>query len=122
MTFPTEKPILVTGGTGSFGKAFIAYALMTTMAWAFADAGLHRRYSSILEFNAASLGACVRKCGWKLDGVDREAVFRTVRFHNLYRVALLDKELLRHTDASESSRGSTRPDREFVKQDVEARP
>jgi len=59
------------------------------MAWAFYEVGLRRLHSTILDFNAASIGAYVRKCGWRIEGRDREAVYRRGAWHDLIRVAVL---------------------------------
>ena len=67
-------------------------AIMTTMAWAFHEVGLRRLHSSILDFNHASMAAYVRKCGWRIEGIDREAVFRKGSWCDVYRVAILRRE------------------------------
>jgi RimJ/RimL family protein N-acetyltransferase len=63
--------------------------IMLVMAWAFYEVGLRRLHSTILDFNEASLGAYVRKCGWRLEGRECEAVFRKGAWHDLVRVATL---------------------------------
>jgi len=73
--------------------------IMATMAWAFTEVGLRRLYSSILSFNASSFGAYVKKCGWRVEGVEREAVFRNGQFVDLIRVAILDHEFLALNEA-----------------------
>ncbi|GHJ55452.1 hypothetical protein Nm8I071_47590 [Nonomuraea sp. TT08I-71] len=64
-------------------------AIMLTMAWSFYEVGLRRLHSTILPFNEASLGAYVRHCGWRVEGRDREAVFRRGQWHDVLRVAAL---------------------------------
>ncbi|MGY4909862.1 GNAT family N-acetyltransferase [Micromonospora aurantiaca (nom. illeg.)] len=64
-------------------------AIKLTMAWSFYEVGLRRLHSTILDFNAASLGAYVRKCGWRIEGREREAVFRRGGWHDLLKVAAL---------------------------------
>ncbi|MCI4065271.1 GNAT family N-acetyltransferase [Micromonospora sp. R77] len=75
-------------------------SIMLVMAWAFYEVGLRRLHSTILPFNQASLGAYVRKCGWQVEGRDREAVFRGGHWHDLLRVAILrpEFEALPHAD------------------------
>jgi RimJ/RimL family protein N-acetyltransferase len=51
--------------------------------------GLRRLHGSILDFNTASMNAYVRRCGWRIEGVDREAIFRKGEWIDLYRVAVL---------------------------------
>ncbi|WP_229398028.1 GNAT family N-acetyltransferase [Micromonospora okii] len=76
-------------------------SIMLIMAWAFHEVGLRRLHSTILPFNAASLGAYVRKCGWRVEGRDREAVFRRGEWHDLLRVAVLRREFDALPDAEE---------------------
>lgn len=64
-------------------------SIMLTMAWSFYEVGLRRLHGAILAFNAASHGAYVRRCGWRVEGREREAVFRNGAWHDLFRVAVL---------------------------------
>jgi len=66
--------------------------IMLTMAWSFYEVGLRRLHSTIFAFNAASQGAYVRRCGWRIEGREREAVFRNGDWHDLLRVAILRHE------------------------------
>lgn len=76
-------------------------SIKLVMAWSFHEVGLRRLHSTILDFNAASLGAYVRKCGWRIEGRDREAVFRHGAWHDLVRVAVLAPEFDALPDAAE---------------------
>jgi RimJ/RimL family protein N-acetyltransferase len=67
-------------------------SIMLVMAWSFYDVGLRRLYSTILDSNAASLGAYVRKCGWTVEGRAREAVFRGGTWQDLNHVSILRSE------------------------------
>lgn len=67
-------------------------AILLTMAWSFYVVGLRRLHSSILDFNGPSLGAYVKKCGWRIEGREAESVFRKGRWCDLYRVAALKKD------------------------------
>jgi len=64
-------------------------AIMLMSALAFREVGLHRLYGSILPFNEASLRAYVGKCGWVVEGEERQSIFRDGTWHNLIRVAIL---------------------------------
>lgn len=75
--------------------------IMLIMAWSFYELGLRRLYSTILDFNAASLGAYVRRCGWRVEGREREAVFRKGGWHDLLRVAALRSDFEMLPDAAE---------------------
>ena len=74
-------------------------SIMLTMAWAFHEVGLRRLHSSILSYNAASIGAYVRKCGWSIEGTSREAVFRHGVYNDLLQVGMLRTEFDRLEDA-----------------------
>lgn len=76
-------------------------AIMLVNALAFYEVGLRRLWSSILDFNARSFGAYVRKCGWRLEGVERESVFKGGSWHDLYRVAILRSDFDQHALAEE---------------------
>src|SRR5664280_1119830 len=47
--------------------------VMLVNALASYEVGLHRLSSSILDFNAASYHLYVRKCGWRLEGIEKQA-------------------------------------------------
>lgn len=89
-------------------------SIMTTMAWAFYSVGMRRLHSSILDFNYPSFSAYVKKCGWRLEGVAKEAVFRKGKWCDLLHVAVLRSDF----DALDSS--STYVDN-FFPIDVEAK-
>jgi RimJ/RimL family protein N-acetyltransferase len=83
------------------GRGLGTDTIMTTMAWAFGSIGLRRLHSSILDFNTASLLAYVRKCGWRIEGCEKAAVFRNGRWCDRYLVAILDEEFRRLPRATE---------------------
>jgi RimJ/RimL family protein N-acetyltransferase len=76
-------------------------SIMTLMAWAFYDVGLNRLWGSILDFNGPSFGAYVKHCGWRIEGVLRQEIWRKGRYHDLYRVAILKSEFDQLPDAQE---------------------
>lgn len=71
-----------------FGKE----ALLLTTAWAFYVVGLRRLYAEILDFNSASWKLYVKKCGWRVEGCQKEAIFRKGEWHDLYNLAILKRE------------------------------
>lgn len=75
--------------------------VMLINAWAFYEVGLHRLWGSILDFNAASYHVYVRKCGWRLEGIEKESVQRAGGWADLYRVAMLRHDFDAHADADE---------------------
>jgi RimJ/RimL family protein N-acetyltransferase len=74
------------------GKGYGTDAIMTLMSYAFFGVGLQRLWGEMLPFNAASYGAYVSKCGWRVEGVLRNHVFRDGRMWDLIRVASLREE------------------------------
>ena len=82
-------------------KGFGTEAIMLSMAWAFYNVGLRRLHGAILDFNGPSMGAYVKKCGWKVEGRQREAIFRKGEWHDLYSVAILKREFDALPTASE---------------------
>jgi RimJ/RimL family protein N-acetyltransferase len=64
-------------------------AIMLVNAWAFYEVGLRRLHSTILDFNGPSMGAYVRRCGWRVEGHELQSIFRRGEWCDLYRVALL---------------------------------
>lgn len=73
-------------------KGFGTEAIMLTQAWAFYVVGLRRLHGAILDFNGASMGAYIKKCGWRVEGRQREAIFRKGEWHDLYSVAILKRD------------------------------
>lgn len=82
-------------------KGFGTEAIMIGMAWAFYNVGVRRLHSAILDFNGPSMGAYVKKCGWRIEGRQREAIFRKGGWHDLYSVAILKHEFDALPHASE---------------------
>lgn len=81
-----------------------ADTVMLVNAWSFLEVGLHRLWGSILDFNAASYHLYVRKCGWRLEGIEKQAVQRAGGWCDLYRVAMLRSDFDEHPLAAEYSR------------------
>lgn len=73
-------------------KGFGTEAIMLSMAWAFYNVGVRRLHGAILDFNGPSMGAYVKKCGWRVEGRQKEAIFRKGEWHDLYNVAILKRE------------------------------
>ncbi len=73
-------------------KGLGSEAITLSMAWAFYNVGLRRLDATILDFNGPSMGAYVKKCGWRVEGRQREAIFRKGDWHDLYNVAILKRD------------------------------
>ncbi|HEV2070672.1 MAG TPA: GNAT family protein [Acidimicrobiales bacterium] len=81
------------------GRGMGTDAVMTVMAWAFYVVGLRRLHSWILPFNEASVKTYVGRCGWKVEGRDREAIFRKGEWVDLLRVGVLRSDFDEHSAA-----------------------
>ena len=75
--------------------------VMLVNAMAFYEVGLRRLWSSILDFNAPSYNLYVRKCGWRLEGIEKQAVQSVGGWSDLYRVAILRVDFDTHPQADE---------------------
>jgi len=80
------------GVSGVRGRGVGTQAINAIMDFAFNDVGLNRLHSTILESNAASLAAYVRKSGWTEEGRLREHVWRNGGFADLIQVGILRSE------------------------------
>lgn len=67
-------------------------AVVDLLAFAFDTLGLHRVYVHVFGFNAAA-HAFFARCGFKDEGVEREAVFKRRRFHDVWLMGILDREI-----------------------------
>ena len=100
------------------GRGFGADAIMTIMSYAFYEVGLNRLYSSILPYNHSSYKAYVQKCGWKVEGTNRQHVYRKGKFYDLLYVATLKGDFARLPSAADYMPAVMRGEREcFVEID-----
>ena len=76
------------------GKGYGTDAILTLMSYAFMQVGLHRLWSEILPYNRGSYRAYVEKCGWRVEGVNRQHVFRDGVFHDQLSIGVLKAEFL----------------------------
>lgn len=83
------------------GRGMGRDAIKTAMAFAFYDVGLHRLHANILASNAASLKAYVDACGWSVEGVGRQQIWRNGAFVDLVHIGILKDEFDRLPDAKD---------------------
>jgi len=69
-------------------------AMMTLQKYAFTELQLHRLETTWLEYNKASEKLHI-KCGWKIEGLARLAVFKQGRYHNLVYGSILAEDFFR---------------------------
>ena len=63
-------------------------AWMTLLRYSFDELRLNRIVGSYISYNKASARVC-EKVGFKVEGVQREAVFKSGQFHDVYSLACL---------------------------------
>lgn len=78
-------------------KGYGKDAVFAIMEYAFNELRLHRLEGSIIETNIASQ-KLYEKCGWVVEGVKREAVFKNGKYYNELQVAILKEEYERVKD------------------------
>jgi len=97
----TAFPALKLGASNSRGKGYGTDAIMTLMTYAFLDVGLNRLWGEILPHNIESYKAFVEKCGWRVEGVFRQHIYRNGVYMDQLRVAILRDEFLRLPQAKD---------------------
>jgi RimJ/RimL family protein N-acetyltransferase len=85
---------ILLGDTEIRGKGFAVDSIMTIMRFAFEDLGLNRLDGSIIEYNDASIGLYINKCGWKVEGRQRNWYFRKNRFWDKIMVGITKEDYL----------------------------
>lgn len=69
-------------------KGIATDAWMTQLRYAFEELRLNRVNGSALEYNEASLRVC-EKVGFKVEGIQREAVYKNGKYHNVVQLGVL---------------------------------
>ena len=82
------------GDKDYWGKGYAREALMKAIEYMFNERNMHRIQANVLETNTQSL-KMHKKCGYKVDGMLREAVFKAGRYQNQYVLSLLRDEFER---------------------------
>jgi RimJ/RimL family protein N-acetyltransferase len=88
------------GSADARGKGYGTDAIMTVMAYAFFQVGLNRLWTDIVEYNVPSYKAYVEHCGWKVEGVLRQTIFRDGKYYDQLRISILKDEFLLLPEAS----------------------
>lgn len=74
------------------GKGLAQDAVMAIMRFAFNELNLNRLEGFILDYNIASQKLYIERCGWKVEGKKRKAVFKNGGYHDLIMVGILKEE------------------------------
>lgn len=66
--------------------------VLAIMKYAFEELQLNRLDTTILKYNEPSIKLYCDKCGWKIEGVRRKAVFKLNEYHDELIVGILREE------------------------------
>lgn len=97
----TALTALKLGSSSVRGKGYGTDAIFTVMEYAFHQVGLNKLWGEILMYNLASYRAYIKNCGWTVEGINREHVFRDGIFHDQLRVSILRREYEKLARASD---------------------
>lgn len=81
------------GDKNYWGKGYAREALLKAIKYMFEERNIHRIQANVLESNELSL-KMLKKCGYKVDGLLRDAVYKSGRYQNQYVLSLLKEEFL----------------------------
>lgn len=73
------------------GQGIATDAVMTLMKYAFEEMGLHRLNGGNIAYNKAS-EVLYLKCGWSIEGVKKEAIYRSGKYHDLLITGILEED------------------------------
>lgn len=73
------------------GKKFGEEIIELMLDYGFQELGLHRIWLTVLAFNHRAI-RCFEKCGFRREGVFREAIFSGGIFNDVYLMAILENE------------------------------
>jgi RimJ/RimL family protein N-acetyltransferase len=82
---------IVIGEQDYWGKGYGSDAIRTFLRFAFNELNLHRVYLHVHDYNARAI-RCYEKCGFRLEGREREAHFHEGRYHDVLIMAILCNE------------------------------
>jgi RimJ/RimL family protein N-acetyltransferase len=75
----------------SRGKGIGTDSVKTIMSFAFNKMNVHRLFGHIIEFNIGSM-KLFTKCGWSVEGKERESIFMNGKHHDNILVSILSHE------------------------------
>lgn len=74
------------------GKGIGKDVVLSIMRYAFEELNLNRLDGSILELNIFSKKLYVEKCGWKIEGVKKESIYKNGKYQNNLILGITKKE------------------------------
>ena len=82
---------ILIGDKNYWGKGYACEALKEALKYMFDERNMHRVEAHVLESNTQSL-KMHQKCGYKIDGLLRESVFKAGKYQNQYILSILRNE------------------------------
>lgn len=83
-------PVMI-GDKEEWGKGYATEARMMMLKFAFEERGLERIWAEVLESNVGSL-KLHEKCGYKVEGLMRNSIFKNGVFQNQYLLSVLKED------------------------------
>lgn len=83
-------PILI-GDKSEWSKGYATEARMLALQFAFYERGMNRVWATILDNNIPSV-KMHEKCGFKMEGVFRQSIYKDGRFHDQIIMSILKDE------------------------------
>jgi len=82
---------IVIGEKEYWGQGYGSDAIRTLLSFALGEMNLHRVQLEVHDFNARAI-RCYEKCGFKLEGHLRDALFQNSRYHDTLVMGILQEE------------------------------
>jgi RimJ/RimL family protein N-acetyltransferase len=90
-------PVLI-GDKSEWGKGYATEARFLALKFAIEERGIHRVWALVLEDNIGSL-KMLEKCGFKREGLLRDSVFKSGKYHNQVYMSVLEEDYQRAFEA-----------------------
>jgi RimJ/RimL family protein N-acetyltransferase len=80
------------GDRDARGKGYAVDTIMAIMRFAFEELGLNRLDTTIIEYNASSIGVYTKKCGWAIEGTQKKWYFRKNQYWDRHIVGITGEQ------------------------------
>jgi len=84
---------IVIGDHAYWGEGYGSDAIRAMLRWAFDYLNLHRVYLSVYAYNKRAI-RCYEKCGFRHEGIMREARYSAGQYHDEWLMGILRREFL----------------------------
>ena len=85
---------ILIGDKSYWGQGYAKEALMLALDYMFNERNMNRVQAIVLESNVASL-KMHQKCGYQIDGLLRQSVYKNGKYQNQYVLSLLKEDYLK---------------------------